>query len=131
VPPRLPTSTTQEQRPAHRFFTRRAAFERERALYQMAALRSIMPAMSDVVSNDDASVAAPDGFVLPPCIVVERGEALDEWAARIEPGFPTILNVLCDIATRLLQLHACGLAHRDLKPANILWRPQVCPLAHS
>ena len=55
---------------------------------------------------------------------VERGESLDEWAQRIAPDFPTILMVLCHIATRLAQLHASGHAHRDLKPANVLWRPR-------
>eukprot|EP00892_Ulva_mutabilis_P012634 jgi/Ulvmu1/9743/UM055_0083.1 len=109
---------------AIKFFTRRAGFERERALYDKPALRSMMPAVIDVVPNADGRYATPAGFVFPPCIVVEKGESLDEWATRIEPGFPTILNVLCDVATRLQQLHAAGFVHRDLKPGNILWRPQ-------
>lgn len=78
---------------AIKFFTRRAGFERERALYDKPALRSMMPAVIDVVPNADGRYATPAGFVFPPCIVVEKGESLDEWATRIEPGFPTILNV--------------------------------------
>lgn len=86
---------------AIKFFTRRAGFERERALYDKPALRSMMPAVIDVVPNADGRYATPAGFVFPPCIVVEKGESLDEWATRIEPGFPTILNVrVCP--------HACG-----------------------
>ena len=50
-------------------------------------------------------------------------QSLDEWAMRIEPGFPTILNVLCDVASRLMLLHEARIVHRDLKPANCLWRP--------
>ena len=51
-------------------------------------------------------------------------QSLDEWALRIVPDFPTVLMVLCHIATRLQQLHSAGVAHRDLKPANVLWRPK-------
>lgn len=85
-------ASTQESY-AIKFFTRRAGFERERALYDKPALRSMMPAVIDVVPNADGRYATPAGFVFPPCIVVEKGESLDEWATRIEPGFPTILNV--------------------------------------
>jgi hypothetical protein len=55
------------------------------------------------------------GWVFPPCIIVERGESLDEWALRIVPDFPTILTVLCHVLARLEQLHKAGLAHRDIK----------------
>ena len=50
-------------------------------------------------------------------------QSLDEWALRIVPDFPTVLTVLCHIATRLQQLHLSGYVHRDIKPANVLWRP--------
>lgn len=52
-----------------------------------------MPAVIEVVPNADNRYATADGFVFPPCLVVERGESLDEWARRIEPGFLTILSV--------------------------------------
>jgi hypothetical protein len=78
---------------AIKFFTKRAGFERERRLYDKPTLRSMMPAVIEVVSNADNRYATEDGFVFPPCLVVERGESLDEWARRIEPGFLTILSV--------------------------------------
>ena len=113
----------------------------------------MMPAVRCVCSNADGAVMTPAGWVFPPFIVVEKGEArrpfprlrrprtralgsaagltltaclqsLDEWALRIVPDFPTVLTVLCHVAARLQQLHHAGLAHRDIKPANILWRPR-------
>jgi serine/threonine protein kinase len=107
-----------------RFFTNRAAFEREQTLYGKEELREMMPAVRRVVDNTDGSICSSSGWVFPPFIIVEKGESLDEWALRISPDFPTVLTVLCHIAARLQHLHGAGLAHRDLKPANVLWRPK-------
>ncbi|NJR43204.1 MAG: phosphotransferase [Akkermansiaceae bacterium] len=65
-----------------------------------------------------------EGWRYPPFIVVERGESLDEWRARIQPDFPTTLQVLSHVTERVRTLHHLGMIHRDLKPANVLWRPQ-------
>jgi hypothetical protein len=35
-----------------------------------------------------------EGWLYPPFIVIERGESLDEWQLRIQPDFPTIVQVL-------------------------------------
>jgi hypothetical protein len=65
-----------------------------------------------------------EGWRFPPFIVVERGESLDEWQARIQPDFPTTLQVLSHLVERVSTLHALGVVHRDLKPGNVLWRPR-------
>ena len=56
--------------------------------------------------------------------VVERGESLDEWQARIQPDFPTIVQVLSHLLERVSALHQLGLIHRNLKPGNFLWLPE-------
>jgi hypothetical protein len=83
---------------AIKFYTHRAAFERESALYCVDALRSMMPATHEILPNDGRDGQpiehSPTGFAWPPCIVVERGESLDEWARRETPDFITIMQVL-------------------------------------
>jgi hypothetical protein len=83
---------------AIKFYVQRTAFERERVLYQDEALRSMMPATHALVDNLPSGPAgevlrAPNGYVFPPCIIIERGESLDEWARRETPDFITIMQV--------------------------------------
>ena len=35
--------------------------------------------------NESGKHVDSDGYPLPPCIVMERGESLDIWAARAQP----------------------------------------------
>ena len=65
-----------------RFYTWRSAFERERALYEDAALRPMMPATHAIVANADGALKARSGYVWPPCIIIERGESLEQWDKR-------------------------------------------------
>lgn len=99
------------------------AFSRELDLYSTPALRAVLPAALRMCPNSDGAVRSPSGYAFPPFIIVERGEALNEWASRSAPDFATALFVLLHVAERLQRLHAAGLCHRDIKPANILWRP--------
>lgn len=53
-----------------------------------------MPATHAIVDNADGSVHASNGYVFPPCIIIERGESLDQWARReSERDFVTTLQV--------------------------------------
>jgi hypothetical protein len=47
-------------------------------------------ALRDGVTGD---LVDPQGMALPPCIVMERGESLQEWANRAEPDLFAALAV--------------------------------------
>ena len=75
------------------FYTKADAFERELALYSDPVLSSLMPARHDVLANSDGALRAPvTGLRLPPCIVLERGESLDEFARRVDFDFFTVMQ---------------------------------------
>eukprot|EP00892_Ulva_mutabilis_P000459 jgi/Ulvmu1/10413/UM062_0009.1 len=109
---------------AIKFFLNRKAFDCEDALYVQQRLREMMPAVTLIHSNEDGSLKTHEGWFFPPCIVVERGESLDEWRAHVQPDFCTVVQVLIHVTERVSTLHAAGVVHRDLKPANVLWRPR-------
>jgi hypothetical protein len=69
-----------------------AAFDAELALYEEPVLRSMMPATKALVDNKEQTIRTQSGYVIPPCIVIERGESLQEWAAREDHDFVTILQ---------------------------------------
>lgn len=62
-----------------------SVFTLERSLYSDPALRSILPNIADVCPNDSGAVTDPTGNPVPPFIIMERGEALDEWSVRARP----------------------------------------------
>lgn len=117
---------------ALKFFSRRAAFLRTEALYKHSALREFMPhiiAIETLADDEDSgtqSVAIGDNveYTFPPCIVMERGQCLREWAVVQRPEFEQRLQVLAVVAERVSSLHAAGFGHRNLKPENILFRPR-------
>jgi hypothetical protein len=49
--------------------------------------------LRNVEDNLDKSVVDTCGNPLPPCIVMERGEALDFWVARARPDRTQALSV--------------------------------------
>jgi hypothetical protein len=108
---------------AVKFFTERHHFEVEQALYANPSLLDFLPPTDDVSSNDSEPHVL--GRVLPPMIVTERGESLDEWTHRCKPDFYMCIAIVGHLADRVKRIHGAGLVHRDLKPANVMWLPSV------
>lgn len=70
-----------------------SAFQVERAVYGNRELAHVVPRVAATVANTDGSFCDPDGTPMPPCIVIERGRALDDWAARHKPNVTTVAQV--------------------------------------
>ena len=59
---------------------------------------------------------------LPPFIVMEKGESLDEYLMRSErPDLGNCIQIVIHVVERVSMVHAAGLAHRDIKPSNTLF----------
>ena len=86
-------STRAEEFVAVKFFLSDTAYETEMRLYKVDVLRSMMPAIRMELRNADAAERSSRGYPWPPCIVLEKGESLQEWKARTQPAFSTILDV--------------------------------------
>jgi serine/threonine protein kinase len=108
---------------AIKFFTTPHHFEVEQGLYSNPSLLDFLPPTDDVSSNDLEPHVL--GRALPPMIVTERGESLDEWTHRCKPDFYMCLSIVGHLAERVKKIHGAGLVHRDLKPANVMWLPSV------
>lgn len=63
---------------AIKFFAARKEFNEEVDVYQNSPLRQFMPTLVCVVGNEDRSILDPFGGYMPPFIVIEKGESLQE-----------------------------------------------------
>jgi hypothetical protein len=64
------------------FFFDSAPYQAEVELYSREELRKIMPRIYEAHDNADKAIRDPSGYEFPPVLVIERGESLDEFAAR-------------------------------------------------
>jgi hypothetical protein len=61
-------------------------FDAEVDVYQNSPLGKLLPKVDGFFANqDNPAFVDPSGHRLPPCIVMERGESLDEWSIRRKP----------------------------------------------
>jgi hypothetical protein len=104
---------------AVKFFLDRDNFKKEEELYTNRSLQHIFPPTDEVSSNDLEPHVLDRP--LPPMIVTERGESLDEWAHRSKPDFFMCFTMAGHLARQVMKIHDAGLVHRDLKPSNVIW----------
>eukprot|EP00892_Ulva_mutabilis_P004013 jgi/Ulvmu1/1984/UM012_0146.1 len=115
---------------AVKFFLSTTAFADECRLYTNpdSPLGPFLPALRNIVDGGPAAPLVVDGHgrLLPPCIVMEKGESLDVWMQRNCGGIDMItgLQVIQHVAERLADLHGAGYVHRDLKLSNVMWLPR-------
>ena len=76
---------------AIKFFLSSTPFREELVQYTDAAspLRHFLPAVHAVVDNCDDTLRDGNGYPLPSCIVMEKGESLDIWRKRSVRGLDT------------------------------------------
>ena len=72
---------------AVKFFRLRSAFDTHRAVCRTPELEAVFPRVHAALNPEEAAAELRDaaGRPLPPCIVMERGESLNEWSQRAKP----------------------------------------------
>jgi serine/threonine protein kinase len=98
------------------------SFRREAELYESSTFKKLMPATLAVVDNADGAEHL-GRYVFPPCIVIKKGQSLNEFASSNVADFITIFQALMHVVRAVKVMHDMGYAHRDIKPGNILRRP--------
>ena len=85
---------------AIKFYMDKSAFERERALYTEAELKSVMPATLAAEDNASGAISTPYGYTFPPFVIIECGQSLDEWSRdNANKDFITVFQV-CGLSRR-------------------------------
>jgi serine/threonine protein kinase len=62
----------------------------------------------------------PNGFKLPPFMIVERGCSLSDRQAASPLAFAAAVHMMYEIARLLQFVHGAGRVHRDVCPDNVL-----------
>jgi hypothetical protein len=104
---------------ACRFFSERADFDSEVALYRDPVLEQVLPKLLIANGNEGGAMRSRSGFVFPPYIVTERGVTACDWMKACRSYFD-IASMIEHLAQLLHTLHASGRVHRDVKPLNVL-----------
>jgi hypothetical protein len=110
---------------AIKFFMSPKDFRSEMAIYQDSPLGKLLPRLEGMYDSE-AGLQDRQGHQLPPCIVMERGESLDEWSRRRKPDMWAAMPVRP-------RMHGCVLARcaalRLLDPVHTTPHLQKLPLA--
>ena len=86
-------------------FATSAAFKAEVALYRDGdqPLGAFLPNMREILDTGGRQFRDPHGHIMPPCIVMEKGESLDFWRERAAPDQPLVYAVWFRAAALSLQ----------------------------
>lgn len=76
-------------------FATSAAFKAEAALYNDGdkPLGAFLPNMREILDTGSRNFRDPHGHIMPPCIIMEKGESLDFWRERAAPDQPLVYAV--------------------------------------
>lgn len=97
-------------------------FRRELDLYETPMFKDLMPKTLLVADNSDGAERL-GSYAFPPCIVITKGQSLNEFAVSTVSDFITVFQTLMHVARAMNYMHEMGYVHRDIKPGNILRRP--------
>jgi hypothetical protein len=93
------------------FFLDARAFAAEINVYSNSELRKVMPAIHAAIENIDGALRGPGGYVFPPAVVIERGESLDEFAARVDHQPITVIQALVLVVKCVQVRHGATVPH--------------------
>ena len=122
-------STRDQGQYALKFFALRKDFEAEVDVYENSPLGKLLPRVEGMHDNRDGALRDPSGYKLPPCIIMERGESLDEWSRRRKPDMWAAMPVRAPLPLRmqfLSSLHAQPM-HRSSLYRTAIAVPFVVP----
>jgi serine/threonine protein kinase len=105
------------------FYTDRAPFDRELQLYSDLELRPMLPAIIDVVPNVSGRLRAPNGYIWPPCVIMEWGRPLSTPGWQSWP-LAEMHQFLVGAAKAVAVVHSNGYVHRNVTPSNLIRRPK-------
>lgn len=92
---------------AVKFFLSKQAFAAERAIYKRDGLLQALPRLHGLCSNADHRMVDAHGNPLPPCIVLERGESLQERLRGAPLGTRSAAKVCTPSRSFYAARHAC------------------------
>jgi hypothetical protein len=92
-----------------KFFLSNSAFLDEVKLYQDRdrPLGRFLPEVHRIINCPAEGFTDAHGVPLPPCIVMEKGESLDHWAARGGDGVDRVTGLQVRVIILMHAAHAC------------------------
>ena len=110
---------------ALKFFLKEKDFESEKSIYRNSPIGKLLPMLAGLV--EDGQLSDPDGHALPPCIIMERGESLNEWCQRRKPDIWGVMPVRyyfqCNVGffscNELIALHVCSFLKQSMRHVGL------------